>query len=116
MDSSRGGNAAIDVQNFAVDEGRRAAQQKGTGVRIILLAAEPPQGNGGAERRSYSALSLSPSAPGGRHRTRCDGIDADIPRPQFRRQHLVSVDDRVLSPGCRPPCWENLFPPRGRPC
>src|SRR6267154_5170977 len=41
-----GGNAAIDMQNFAVDERRRAAQQKCAGLGVVLFAAKPPQRNG----------------------------------------------------------------------
>ena len=39
----RGGNAAIDMQNFAVDERCRAAQQKCAGLGVVLFAAEPAQ-------------------------------------------------------------------------
>src|SRR5580693_264465 len=43
MDSPRCGNAAIDMENFAVDERRCAAQQKCAGRGVVLFAAEPAQ-------------------------------------------------------------------------
>src|SRR5450631_4063552 len=46
IDLPRGGNAAIDMENFAVDERRRAAQQKGAGRGVVLFTAEPAQRDG----------------------------------------------------------------------
>src|SRR5271167_4876088 len=39
----RSGNAAVDMQDFAVDERCRRAEQKCAGLGVVLFAAQAPQ-------------------------------------------------------------------------
>src|SRR5271163_2937681 len=78
----RGRNAAVHVQNFAVDERSRAGEQKCAGLGVVLLAPEPAQRDGAGAAGVFGLVIQSERARS-RHRTRRDGVDAHIARPQF---------------------------------
>src|SRR5580698_1775999 len=73
MDLPRRGNAAVDMQDFAVDERGGRAQQECAGCCIVLFAAEPAQRDG-ARTALVFGLVVEPECAGSRHRARCDGI------------------------------------------
>src|SRR5688572_6822087 len=93
--STGGGDAAVHVQDLAVDEGGLGAQEPGHGFRVVFLAPEPAQGDG---PRTTCVLCLVIEAHGTRcwHRSGCDGIYAHATRAEFRGQRLCQRDDRSL--------------------
>src|SRR5258708_36382025 len=89
---SRGGKAAIDMKNFAVDERRRAAEQERAGPGVVLFAAEPAQRYRACATFVFS-LVVEPQCAWSRHRTRCDGVDAHVARSEFGSQNFGERDD-----------------------
>src|ERR1700722_1594735 len=77
MDFPRGGNAAIDMQNFAVDERGRVAQKKCAGGGVVLFAAETAQ-RYCARTTLVFRLVVEPQRARSRHRNRRNGTDPHI--------------------------------------